>query len=320
VVSLVEGVCMKGHTRELEKFLEMYVNTRSISFLREEPHVFASRIFTFFSSLLFPSTEDRFLDGLKAKALHCLWNTVIDDIVEYTDKGKDNIIDSLHVVTKYRNGMNFSGKTESGQIMHDFIQRFYNLPSGTNKKIAEELLFLDLTRILNGFDYERIIQENGTTHTLSEYLELGATTMDLRVFLDIDISLYPYNFDPLLIGDFREAYKWFSLAFKLSSDIATFEREFFVERSNNAVILYGQEQGVLPRDVLRSDTEYKKKLLETVIPSLMEDVEYRGRKYLSKSIECLKKINDIDTGGIAAAFSAIFENYPGQRIYSPPAT
>ena len=311
---------MKGYARELAKFLEMYVNTRSISFLREDPHAFASRIFTFFSSLFFPSTEDHFLDGLKAKALYCLWSIVIDDIIDYTDKGKDNIFDSLHVVTKYRNGINFSGKTESGQIMHDFIQRFYNLPSGPNRKIAEELLFLDLTRVLNGFDYERINQENDTAHTLSEYLEFGAITTAFRVFLDIDISLYPYNLNPLLIGYLREAYKWFSLAFKLSSDIATFEIEFFVERSHNAVILYGQEQGVLPRDVLRSDTEYKKKLLKTVIPSLMEDIEHKGRGYLLKSTECLNRISDIDTSGIAAAFSAIFENYPGQRTYSPPVT
>lgn len=308
---------MKGYMKELGRFLEMYVNTRSISFLREDPHAFASRIFKFFTSLFFPSTEDHFLEGLKEKALHNLWNTVIDDIIEYTDKGKDNIFDSLQVITKYRNGMNFNGKTESGQIMHDFIQRFYNLPSEPNKKIAEELLFLDLTRILNAFDHERIIQENNTTNTLSEYMEFGAATIDLRIFLDIDIAIYPYNMNPSTIGDLRKAYKWFSLAFKLSSDIATFEREFFAEKSHNAVILYGQEQGVLPRDVLRADTEYKERLIEHVIPALMVDIEDKGREYLSRSIECLEKINEIDMNGITKAFNTLFENYPGQKAFSP---
>jgi hypothetical protein len=238
------------------------------------------------------------MDGLKAKILHCLWNIVIDDIVEYTDKGKENIFDSFQVVTTYRNRMNFAGKTESGQIMHDFIQQFYNLPPGPNKKIAEELLFLDILRALNAFDYERINQISGTANTLSEYLEFGAVTADLRVYLDMDIALYPYNLNPPIIGNLREAYKWYTLAFKLSSDIATFEREFFVEKSHNAITLYGQEQGVLPRDVLQSDTECKNQLLGTVIPSLMVDIENKGREYLSKSIECLEKISEIDTGNM----------------------
>jgi hypothetical protein len=311
---------MKDYTKELGRFLEMYVNTHPISFLREDPHLFASRVFKIFSSLFFPSTEDHFIDGLKAKALLGLWNIVIDDIIEYTDKGKDNIFDSFQVVTTYRNGMNFAGKTVSGQIMHDSIQRFCRLPSALNKKIAEELLFLDILRVLNGFDYERINQENGIVNTLCEYLEFGAVTIDLRIYLDIDIAIYPYDLNLSTIGNLREAYKWFGMAFRLSSDIADFEREFFVEKSNNAVIFYGQEQGMLPRDVLQADTEYKERLCNCVIPALMVDLEDKGREYLSKSIECLEKISKIDTSGIVAAFSAIFENYPGQRTYSPPVT
>lgn len=310
---------MKDYTRELGRFLEMYVNTCPISFLREDPQAFSSRIFKIFSSLFFPCTEDHFIDGLKAKALLSLWNIVIDDIIEYTDKGKDNIFDSFQVVTTYRNGMNFNGKTESGQIMYDFIQRFYSLPSGLNRKIAEEVLFLDILRALNGFDYERINQENGAVNTLCEYLEFGAVTIDLRVYLDIDIAIYPYDLNPSTIGNLREAYKWISLAFRLSSDIADFEREFFVEKSNNAVIFYGQEQGMLPRDVLQADTEYKERLFNHVIPALMIDLEDKGREYFSKSIECLDKISEIDMGGIAQAFTSLFENYPGQRTFSSPA-
>ena len=308
---------MKEYTKELEEFLETYMDTRPISFVREDPHAFASRISTFFSSLFFPHTEDYFTEGLKTKTLHCLWNVVIDDVIEYTNKGKDNIFDSLQVVTEYRNGMKFNGETESGQIMYDAIQRFYDLPPGPNKKIAEELLFLDTTRSLNGFDYERINQENSAANTLSEYMEFGAVTIDLRIYLDIDIALYPYDLSPSTIGDLREAYRWFSLAFKLSADIATFEREFFVEKSNNAVILYGQEEGMLPRDVLRADQEYKEQLFVCVIPPLMGDIKDKGREYLDKSVECLEKINEIDMSSIARAFTSIFENYPGQRTFSP---
>ena len=309
---------MKDHTKELGEFLETYVDIRPIPFMREDFHALASRISTFFSSLFFPHTEDYFVEGLKTKALHCLFNVVIDDIIEYTHRGKDNIFDSLQVVTGYRNGMSFNGKTESGQIMHDFIQRFYRLPLGPNKKSAEELLFLDIVRNLNGFDYERINQNKGTANTLSEYLEFGAVTFDLRAYLDIDIALYPYDLSPPTIGDLREAYRWFNLAFRLSSDIATFEREFFIEKSNNAVILYGQEKSLLPSDVLRADQEYKKQLCACVTPSLKGDIEDKGREYLGKSVECLEKISEIDMSGIARAFTSLFENYPGQRTFSPP--
>jgi hypothetical protein len=309
---------MKGCMKEFEKFLKLYTKSRSISLLREEPHVFASRIFTFFSSLSFPYTEDHFLEGLKGKALHCLWSVVTTDILGNIYKNEEHISDSLQVVTKYRNGMNYSGKTESGQIMHDFIQRFYNLSSGPNRKIAKELLFLDLTKVINGFDYERVIQENDATNTLSEYIEFGAVTMDLRVYLDIDIALYPYNMNPSAIGYLREAYKWFSLAFRLSSDITTFEKEYYAQKSCNAVILYGQEKGVLSQDIFRADAEYKERMYERVTPSLIIDVEGRGREYLSKSMECLEKVHEIDMHSIAETFKKMFEDRHGKKTFAPP--
>ncbi len=310
---------MKHYERELERFLHMYVKSRSI-LLREEPHAYASRIFELFSLLFFPSTEVNFLEGLKEKALYNLWSIVMSNTLGSVDKSKDTISDSLQVVTKYRYKMNYSGKTESGQIMHDLIQRFYNLPSGPNRKIAEELLFLDLARVINGFDYERIIQKNDMITTLSEYMECGAVTADLRIFLDIDIAIFPYNLNLYTIGEIRKAYRWFNLAFLLSSDIAAFEREFFVEESCNAVILYGQERGVFPRNVFRTERAYKKRLYERVTPSLIDDIENKGRVYLDKSVECLEKIREIDMSGITRGFTSLFEDYLKQRTSSPPAT
>ena len=310
---------MKQYERELERFLHMYVKSRSI-LLREDPHTHASRIFELFSLLFFPSTEVNFLEGLKEKALYNLWSIVMSNAIGSVDKSKDTISDSLQVVTKYRNKMNYSGKTESGQIMHDLIQRFYNLPSGPNRKIAEELLFLDLARIINEFDYERIIQKNDMITTLSEYMECGAVAADLRIFLDIDIAIYPYNLNLYTIGEIRKAYRLFNLAFLLSSDIAAFEREFFVEESCNAVILYGQERGVLPRNVFRTERGYKERLYERVTPSLIDDIEDKGREYLNKSVECLEKIREVDMSGIRRGFTSLFEDYLEQRTSSPPAT
>jgi hypothetical protein len=307
---------MKGYLKELEKFLTQYGDTRSLSLMREDLRVFSSRVFEVFSLLTFPSPENMFLEGIKAKALHSLWRVILNDMVD-THTGRDSIVDSLQVVAKYKSGINYEGKTVPGQIMHDVIQRFYNFPSGPNRKIAEELLFLDLLTVLNGFDYKRIVQRNDTVVTLSEYMEFGAVAADLRIFLDVDTAVYPYNMNLSTIGDLREACKWFELAFRFSSDIATFEREFFVEESCNAVVLYGQEKGVLPKDVFKSDNVYRKKVAEQVVPSLMNTIEAKGKECLDKSVECLEKVNEVDTSGIQKAFTLLFENYPERVILSP---
>lgn len=307
---------MKDCRKELERFLEFYMKSRTLSSVNEDPRVLTSKIFEFFSLLFFPSTEDTFLEGLKEKSLHSLWSIVTDHAIESAHQGGEAISDCLQVVTRYRNGMNFSGKTESGQVMHDFIQRFYNLPSGLNKKIAEELLFLDLTRILNGFDHQRIVQKNDTT--LSEYMEFGAVTEDLRIFLDIDIALYPYNLTISTIGDLRKAYKLCSLAFKLISDVSTFKRDFLLKGSHNAVILYGQRRGVLPRDIFKTEQEYREHLYECVIPPLIANIKAKGREYLLKSVECLERTSEIDMSSIVAGFTSLFEGHLEQTILSSP--
>lgn len=302
---------MKEYTKEVGTFLKEYVSSRSLSFLRDDPYTFVSRLSTVFSPF-FPSPF--LVEGLKQKALYCLWNIVIDDTIEYLDTGEDSIRESLKALSREKD---FSGKTEAGLIMHDFIHRFYTLPSGPNRSLSEQLLFLDLTRVINGFDYERIIRQHAMG-TLSEYLEFGTTTADVRVFLDIDVAIHPHNVRASSLGKLREACRWFGMAVKMSSDVATFEREFFVEKSQNAVVLYGQEKGLLPRDVLTAGHAQKKQLFEEVVPALMDAVRDKGKEYLSQSLACLKEIHEIETCTIAAAFTSTFEEYPGERTFSPP--
>lgn len=309
---------MKDHAKELEIFLEKYINTHPISFLREGPHTFASRHSGILSVLFFSPEEEVPQEGLKEKLLYCLWNNVIDDIIEYTNKGWENILESFEALVKSEKRGKFNGKTEAGQIMYDLMQKFQALPSGPNKKVSGELLLLDLTRVLNGFDYERIIHENDTMGTLSEYMEFGAVTFDARVLLDIDIAVCSHSLKLSTIGDLRKSYQWFGLAFRLSSDIATFEREYFVEASQNAVILYGREKGLLPRDILQKDRAYKQRLFENVIPSLMIEIENKAQEYFSRSMESLDKITEINTTQLSSAFRSLFKEYPGPKYFSPP--
>ena len=295
--------------KEVGTFLKEYINECGLSFLRDDPDTFVSRLSTVFTPF-FPSPF--LVEGLKQKALYCLWNIVIDDTIEYLNTGEDSIKESLKALTGAQ-----GSKTEAGQIMHDFIHRFYSLPLGPNKTISESLLFLDLARIINGFDYERIVH-NHAVGALREYLEFGTATADVRVFLDIDVALHPHKVCTASLCALREACRWFSMAVKMSSDVATFEREFFVEKSQNAVILCGQKEGLLSEDVLTADYAQKKQLFEEIIPVLMDTVKSKGRKYLSHSMACLKGVKEIDTDAIAAAFNQTFEEYPGERTFSPP--
>ncbi len=303
-------VYTKEYTREVGTFLEEYIANHSLSFLRDDPHTFVSRLSTVFEPF-FPS---QLVEGLKQKALYCLWNIVIDDSIEYLDTGKDSVRESLKALERAKD---FDGKTEAGHIMHDFIHRFYTLPSGPNRTIAEQMLFLDLTRVINGFDYERIVHQYAMG-TLCEYLEYGTATADVRVFLDIDVAIHPHKVCASSLGKLREACRWFGMAVKMSSDVATFEREFFIEKSQNAVVLYGQEKDLLPKDVLTAERATKEQFFEEVVPELMDAVKDKGRGYLSHCMTCLKEIHEVNTEMIAAAFTSTFEEYPGERTFSPP--
>lgn len=309
---------MKDYTKELGIFLEEYVSAHSVSFLREDPHGFASRLYRLFSILFLSQKKRNSLDVLKTKTLFCLWNNVLDDIIEYTDKGRENILESLEASIESRKGGNFQGKTEAGQIMCDFIQQFYRISSGPKKRISEELLFLDLVRMLNGFDYERIVHENDTIGTLTEYMESATATVDLRIMLDIDIAVYSHDLSLSTIGDLRESYKWFNHSLRLFSDIVSFNREYFVEKSQNSVILCGQEKGVLSRDILEAELPEKKKVFKNVIPSLVDEIRERAKEYLTKSLAYLDRIKEVDTKHISAAFKSMLEEYPWYEDFSPP--
>ena len=309
---------MKNHSKELGAFLERYVSAHSISFLREDPRDFAHRVLKILSTLYMECRESTLFDVLKVKLLNGLWNNVMDDIIEYTDKGKHNIIESLEALIKSRKGENFNGETETGQIMYNFIKGFYNLPLGPNKEISEELIFLDIVRVLNGFDYERIVHENDTIGTFSEYMEFAAATADLRIFLDIDIAVYPDSLSLSTIGDLREAYRWFDHSLRLISDIASFEREYFVEKSQNSVILLGQKKKVLPRDILNADHTYKEQLFKDAIPSVTKEIEGMAKEYFSTSLKYLHKVSEVDVTPISEGFRLLFEEYPWHIDFSPP--
>lgn len=309
---------MKKYVPDLVRYLESYLSDRSISFVRVDPQTFISMIHMMFTPFSPGFNEKDLMRAMEQKILYCLWNTVIDDTIEYTAEGSKAVTETLALLSQITQGnILHEPQTEAGLIMQDFIKGFQNLPSYPNSPLSRELMFLDLVRIINGFDYERIIHEHSMMGTLSEYMEFSTATIDLRIFLDIDLAVYSKPLQSSVIGDLRQAYHWFDLAIKLSSDIATFHREFMIEASHNAVILQGQQDGSLPRDILEAGNEYKIQF-DTMIPSLMNQIRKKGRKYLIRALDHLGEINELDTTEIASVFKKSFEKYPGMRTFSYP--
>ena len=302
---------------ELGAFLEEYVSAHSISTVRKDPRVFASELFRIFSPLALPGIEKYAEGGVKEKTLYALWNVILDDTIEYTELGEEAVLDSFQALVRFKYGGKFTGKTEAGRIMHDLHHQLRALPHGSNGTTAEEVLFMDLTRILNGFDYERIIRGKESLGSMEEYMEFGAVTIDIRVLLDIDILLYPSRLPPSTIRELRKSYKLFSLAFRLVSDLASFEREYFIENSHNAVVLHGIENGLLPPDILRAERAYKEQLLEDHISPLMDEIDRRAKTYLSRSREVLEEIPGLDLDDVSAAFTSMIREYPGHGDFIP---
>ena len=102
-------------------------------------------------------------------------------------------------------------------------------------------------------------------------------------------------------------YKLIGMAFRLSNDLATLEREFYSEKSPNSVILYGIENGVLPPDVLHMSDEDKKGIYEREIPLLYKNIEkqinYCKQEIISKA-SCITKI---DVNPIMKQFDLLVE-------------
>ena len=90
-----------------------------------------------------------------------------------------------------------------------------------------------------------------------------------------------------------------------------------MEASQNAVILKGQQDGSIPRDILTAGNEYKTQF-EANLPPLMNQIKKMGRAYLIKALDYLAKIEEVDTSEISCVFENSFEDYPGMKTFNYP--
>lgn len=292
----------------VQEFLSSYVKEHSVPLQREHPREFAIRLVRTFTLFTLPLVPDILaVDSLKIKCLYGLWNTVIDDRIDCDQEGKEDLIDTINVIRECFSGKEIHSKTVTGHIMKSFLDMFLAFPEGLNNDTARELLLLDLLRITNAFNYERIALTNDNIVTLTEYMEFSTSTIDARPLLNIDLALIQKKIDPTTIGILREVYRLFGLAFRFFNDLATLEREFYSEKSLNSVILYGIEKGVLPLNVLHMPDKDKKSIYEKKIPLLYDDMREQISRCKQQVISKASYITEIDVNSIVEQFDLLVE-------------
>jgi hypothetical protein len=292
----------------IQEFICSYVKKHSIPLKRDNPREYTFRLVKIFTIFTLPLAPDSLMaDSLKTKCLYGLWNSMIDDRIDCDQEGRDDLIDTINVIWECFSRKEMHSETVTGHIMKSFLDLFLAFPAGPNSDTAEEFLLLDLLRTTNAFNHERIASTMDNIVTLAEYMEFSASTIDVRPLLDIDLALIQKKIDPFTIGMLREMYKLIGMAFRLSNDLATLEREFYSEKSPNSVILYGIENGVLPLDVLHMSDEDKKGIYEREIPLLYKNIEdqieYCKQEIFSKA-SCITKI---DVNPIMKQFDLLVE-------------
>lgn len=270
---------------------------------------FATRLVETFSLFTLPLVPDFLVqDALKVKCLYGLWNTVLDDRIDCDHAGRDYLTDTLGVVYCGFSAGKMHPRSVTGSIMKDILKRFLQFPEGPNTHTAREFFFLDLFRTINAFTYEYITVTNHNIVTFSEYMEFSTSTIDVRCILDIDLALIQDKIHPATVGNLRELYKLFGTIFRLFNDMATLEREVYSESSLNAVILYGIEKGILPRNILYKPDEEKRKIHRESIPQLSQTIEALIEHCKQMAISKISHITEMDLEPMAKTFDLLIES------------
>ena len=257
-------------------------------------------------------------ENIEQKMLYCLWGLVVDDCI---DNGGDGIYllgDTLTVLSFLSMGKKVKPQTPAGKVMKELVERIRSTKT-CNAEVGQTFFFLDIIEQIEGFIYDHIIYKRRDMATLSEYEEHSSLTKDHRVCLDIDICTTENPLSPDIIKKMREAFKFFGLALTYQGDIATFESEVFKEKSVNAVIILGIEQGVLPPTMLDLEPAEKRAIIKKVVPTLFSEVRSCALIYKELTIQKLREVEEIDTSLMEKMITYLIDKkFPGADLEREP--
>jgi hypothetical protein len=270
----------------------------------------AEKVVEYYFSLT-PPFVSKIRENMEQKMLHCLWGIHVDDCIDGGDDGQFLLGDTLEVLSQLSLRKKVNPQTPAGDVMKELVERLLSVET-CNADIGRAFFFLDAIDQVKGFAYEQIIHKRMDMATLFEFEEHSVLTKDHRICLDIDICTTEQLLSPDTINKIREAFKFLGLALTYQGDIATFNSEFFKEKSLNSVLLLGIGDSLLPPNVLDLELSEKREIFKKVVPTLFDQIRMHSLKYKDLSIERLKEVEGVDTSMLERTISYFIDvEYPG---------
>ena len=296
---------------DVQELLDSLISEEIFSSNRSGLDKLAQDISTFFRDLSLPMVPAAEREAnLKLKAFFSFWIINLDDAIDRFSGGDYEIFDCVEILNEFSRDRIPNPTTASGTLLSKLLNSFKIFCDYPNYKIAKDFLILDCMKSVSAFEYERIIFREQELVTFEEYLEHSALTYDQRYIVDIDISQLHSEISKETLGKLRLAYKWFSIGFRLISDIATFDREFLEENSLNAPLIVGMRKGIIPSNALSLKKELKLQIRKEAIPRIFKDLEKEAQEYNSKAIRTLEEIREFDLSPLVEGFKRNIETYP----------
>lgn len=285
----------------LATFLDHYAQNHRFPYLRENPSKFGQRLGSMLWNFQLEHQTPLPAIIFETKALYSFWNILIDDLIDQLhdhQQAHQVIQECLSLLGNFQRHKDPSTllSHEVSIVFLDLLKSWQKIPSPHPNTLYQDLFYVDLTAIVNGIEAERIMQQSNT-HNLEEYLEFAARTHDIRLLLDIDLQFLPLKISPSTLSQLRQAYKHFSLAFKISADLATYHREQ-QEKSLNILSLIANHQ----QDPLQNTPQAQK----------LSD------QYWQKSKQLLSQIKSPDLTPLIQGFQTMLKSYQGQVNFTPP--
>jgi hypothetical protein len=284
---------------ELSHFLFDYAKELGLDTPENEVETFIGELCRILIPLTLPIDQKHVLDNFKLKSMYSLWITLIDDSIDQGRDIRNDICESISTLSEFAVGSHISYKGMCGRILHDMLQGFPQNDVNGKRKLIIDMAISDLLGDLYGFFYEIITRNAQEVVTMTEYIEHSRNTIDFLFCLDCDL----FYFDNVKLNEImllREAHRYFGMAFRLLNDLATFEKEYYVEKTPNlAALLLEKETNGHGADF---NEERKKIIFGEIRLDIIENKKKIG--------ETLSKIESFDVDSYYTNICRVLKKYP----------
>lgn len=280
--------------QEATKLSLEYLTANNIAFTRGDPQRFFGKVSQLHLGLsLLPTGKTITAEQIHQKNMFALWNLLVDDPI---DNNGDNtaLLKSISVFT----GSDSTAFPPAQALLAPFSNTEYRTHT-----------VMDLGEISMGFYYEYLINQDVTQASFNDYLIFSTQTISLLYYLDLDYASAASKEFAADYPALREAYKTFSIAIKLASDIGSFDREIETEKNLNSILILAIEEGVLTHENVFSDPEALKN--NPAIQEIVERVKTMAYEKYEEAVALLAPVTSVDTTMLKLSLKQLIDAYAG---------